>query len=338
MIIKRKSEITIYQDETVVANSKNLKGHIFYFIPDKVEIIEETPLFGSNKFIVKPPQLLFQEIMRIRSKWNSNHKFHHNKISGRKWQKKNSAEKEIVNLAVESLKKFNTNQFKYPLFCKFAIIYYPKIKDISNYGGDNKKEKLLRYDETLLRFLLKGAIHFLYNENDKVLIKKIICDGESSYRNLNKDRILKRIIFDDIIGKSPLRKYVKISEKAEIVHQNSDHNKFEYERNSFINANFLQLADMILGSVNHSCFTGINQDKRILKIGEKIFDKKGIISVPIYELLNKRKRGRNFVHSSHYNTFTISKAYIKNGKWQFENINTKEQITFDNKKILKLFE
>jgi len=337
MSVKRKSEIIIYQDETVVPNSKNLKGHIFYFIPEKIEIIEETPLFGSNKFIIEPPQLLFQQIMKIRTKWNSNHKFHHSKISGRKWQKKNFAEKEIVNLAVESLRKFKTNQFKYPLFCKFAIIYYPKIKDISNYGGNNKKEKLLRYDETLLRFLLKGAVHFLYNENDKVIIKKIICDGEPSYRNLNEDRILKRIISDDIIGKSPLREYVTISEKAEIIHQNSDHNLFEYGNNGFINANFLQLADMILGSVNHSCFIGINRNKIILNTGEKIFDKKGIISVPIYELLNKRKRGRYFVYSSHYNTFTISKAYIKDGKWQFENINTKEQTAFDNNKILKLF-
>jgi len=41
-------------------------------------------------------------------------------------------------------------------------------------------------------------------------------------------------------------------------------------------------------------------------------------------MLDKRKRGRNFEYSGHYKSFTISKAYIKDGKWEFKNIMSQE--------------
>jgi CO dehydrogenase/acetyl-CoA synthase epsilon subunit len=59
-------------------------------------------------------------------------------------------------------------------------------------------------------------------------------------------------------------------------------------------------------------------------MGEIIEDKKGVIAFPVKEMLDKRKRGAGFKNSSHYKAFTISRTYIKNGQWEFENVMTKE--------------
>lgn len=323
------SVVVVYHDETKKIENTNLKGQILLFIPKKLVIERKGTLFGDMKETYDPLDKIYDEIKKIRKNYNAGHKFHFSSISGEKWTKYNQAEKELVEMAVDALKSERNNVFSNPLFCKMAIIFYP-MTHLNSYGGD-KKEKELRYHETLLRMLLKGAVHYLYDKNHSVEILKIISDGGPYHRKLSEDRILWRLI-DDLIR--PLRDYVKISPTSEIVHQSSQHKDFKEDTEEYIHANMLQLADMLLGSVIHSCYKGIKIANKKPKIGEEVVDKRGIISFPVKEMIDKRKRGSNFEYSSHYKSFSLSKAEIINGEWVFENIMAKEiEIIPDGRQI-----
>jgi len=331
------SEVVVYHDETKRIENTNLKGQILLFIHKKLVIEREGTLFGDMKETYNPLDKIYDAIKNIRKIYKADHKFHFNRISkAGKWTKYNQAEKEFMEVAIEALKSKGNKVFSNPLFCKIAIIFYP-MTHLNLYGGD-KKEKILRYHETLLRILLKGAVHYLYDEYHSVKILKIISDGEPYHRKLSDDRILWRLIVDDLIGQSPLRDYVTISPTSEIVHQSSQHKDFEEDTEEYIHANMLQLADMLLGSVIHSCYKGIKITPKEPTIGEKVVDKRGIISFPVKEMIDKRKRGRNFRYSSHYKSFSLSKAEIINGEWVFENIMAKEIEIIPDGRQINLFD
>ena len=189
--------------------------------------------------------------------------------------------------------------------------------------GIKEKEKL-RYDETLMKMLLKGAAHFLYDDNNKIEILKVISDGNPYHRKINDDRVLWQLIFGDLSGTSSLQDYVTISRNTEIIQQSSQHKDYEVNTEEYINANILQLADMLLGGVIYSCYKGIKISSSTPSIGSEVENKKGIIAYPVKGMLDKRKRGKNFRYSGHYKSFTLSRASILNETWKFENIMTKE--------------
>jgi len=205
-----------------------------------------------------------------------------------------------------------------------AVIFFPNPvpSNLEFYGGEDKREKQLRFMETLLRMLLKGAIHYLYSTNHKVRISKIITDGQPYHRRLSEERVLWRLIKQQLIDE--VRLYATIRLDSEIIHLPSDHKMFSPESEDYFHANMLQLADMLLGSTVQSCLKGIVWESVNPRTGQKVNDKKSIIAFPVKEMLDKRKRGKNFRHSGHYRSFTISKAYIKDQQWQFENILTQD--------------
>ncbi len=300
------SEVIVYHDET---KYQNLKGHVLFLVPVKITIREKGNLLSMPPITFKPLTDLFDDIEKVRNNFGANHKFHFSEISGQKWTKQNNAEKNIVQIAVEYLKQKNT-------FCKLGVIFYeePKLDLISSYGGENRKEKELRFGETLLRMLLKGTLHYLYDNKHKVKILKIITDGQPCHRKLNEFRIIYDL-------RKKVRSYVEIPDTAELVHLNSDHKKYVRCSEEYKHANILQLADMLLGSVVQSCFkeTKLYYQKNP-RVGDRVEDKKAIISYPVKLMLEKFKRGKNFKYSKHFKAFTISKANIRNGEWKFENI------------------
>ena len=322
---KTYSKVIVYHDETKKIENTNLYGHILLFAPTELKIEKYGTLFGDVVEDYQPITEFHEKIMEIRKRYKAYHKSHFNEIprSG-KWTKYNQCEREFVELGIDALKTKRNSMFKHPLLFKMAIIFYP-LSMLDIYGGD-KKEKRLRYHETLFRMLLKGAVHFLYDKQNHVEILKIISDGNPYHRKLSEDRILWRLIIDDLIGERPLRDYVIIDPDCEIIQQSSNHKDFEENTKEYLHANMLQLADMLLGCVIHSCYKGLRIQNPSPSIGQRVEDKRGIIALPMKEMLDKRKRGRNFKYSSHYKSFSLFLASLNNGKWNFENIMTKATI------------
>ena len=293
-------ECIIYHDESKRV-FKNVWAHVLFFVPET-----------SKK-------ILLYKIWEVRKRCGcENKKLHFADISGETICKKDGSIviKEWLQYGIEVLRSHGSYIFRPPLNCKLGVIFFPTSLELDLYGGGTKDEKMLRYFETVLRMLLKGCAHGLYNQNTKLKINGIITDGKPWHRNLDEIRILDRLI-------SEVREYVEIKRDAYIEGVVSDYTASNCTDKD--KAQLLQLADLFLGSIIHCWF-------RELKYG----DKKEKIIRPVRDMLDKRKRGSNFQNSGHYRSFTLSSAYIKNDQWQFDQVVTKEIIYEDN--ILKLFE
>jgi len=316
------SDVILYHDETTVAGHK---GHGLFFVPVKTRVLDTGGLFGTESIEMEPQRLLFEKLRKIRREFSTDHKLHFSKISGSRWTSRNEAEIKSVRIGVGSLRERGTRS---PMFCKLGIIFYesPRQEQIACYGGEVREEKLFRYDETVLRMLLKGAVHYLYDYNHKVRILGMVSDGQPCHRRLDEFRILNRLQYE-------VRDYVDFHRDAEIVHLSSNHRDHAQGSKEYMHANMLQLTDMLLGGVIYACFNDVRASNPYPRTGCKVENKKAIIAYPVRKLLDKRKRGGGFRNSGHYKSFTVSKAFIRNGEWQFDAIETRDKIASDSRQM-----
>jgi len=302
------NQVIIYHDETKDVPGRNLKGHILLLVPRRRVSVSNTPLFGKDVVEYSPQRELFQKIEEVRQEFACDGKFHFSEVSGRKWTKYDLAYMRTVEIGVDGLRHKFQEHFLYPLNCKMAVMFYRKLADWSVYGGDSRKEQRLRHDETILRMLLKGAAHYLYDESSMIEVVDIICDGEPEHRPLDEERVVWRLTYDDQYGRVPLRDYVTFSRGASVVHLPSDHKCYEPGSDECIHANLLQMADLLLGSVMRSCYVDITQRASLPRVGEQCTGKRDIIAQPVKEMLGKASRGAGFKNSGHYKSFTINQV------------------------------
>ena len=283
-------KVTIYHDETKNTFGKNIWGHGILFVPDRTKLN------------------LMLDLNKAREFTNCYSKLHLTDVSESCSSQKYNCIKRLIELGVEYLKRRHG--------CKLGIIFFDKgTANLSLYAG-NKKERLLRFVETLLRFVLKGCVHYLYDEDWNIIINGIITDGNPWHRRLDEFRIL------DIL-RPELRIYVEIDNNAEITSVHSNHKDSRCSDSE--SAQLLQLTDLLLGSVVQSCCRNL-----------KLKSKKELIVRPIKDMLDKRKRGSGFKNSTHYKSFTLSLAKVTNSNWTFEPIYSRD-IVIDSGQISFLF-
>ena len=324
MTTKRVHEVAIFHDETKRADRGQFKGHVLLFIPQRLFWEVSTPLFGKESGDYSPSNFLYSEIMKLREIYNLNKKLHFSDISGKQWGKFDQGVRQIVELGVDSLRHKRTMHFSKPLCCKVAVIFYPRKTNISLYGGEEKKERGLRYDETVFRMLLKGAVHYLFDPEDEVVVTNLVSDGQPNHRPFNPARAVWRITYDDLLGKSQLREYVRFEDGANIIHMSSDHKQYFLDSIEFIRANFLQLADLLFGSIIRSCYQGVKKVPYPPRIGSSAHHKKDAVAYPVKEMINKQKRGRGFIHSGHHKAFTISQLSFQDDEIQFSRVDPRK--------------
>jgi hypothetical protein len=331
------SEVIVYHDET---GHTNFNGHCFLFVPERTTASYTNDLFGDQIVERFPLRDLYSKMLSIRERHNASHKFHFTDIGSGIWRNENSAELDFILAGIEALKSARPQWFKYPLFCKAAIILYPNPTPVSLgfYTADERRERLLRFHETVMRMLLKGAIHYLYDHSHRVIVKGVISDGEPNHRRLSENRILWRMVWDDLSGKSLLKDYVAIAEDAYIAQVPSHHREHQQNSIGHLHAHMLQLTDMLLGSAVYSCLKDSVAIPRIPTVGSRVNSKKGILSSQVKEMLDKRKRGKGFQSSGHYKSFNISHASIEDGAWQFSSLMTRDIVIDSETGSLSLFD
>ncbi|ACD83858.1 hypothetical protein [Candidatus Methylacidiphilum infernorum] len=329
--------VVIYHDETKDVPKRNFKGHVLLFVPTTLSVESETPLLGTSQEEYFPRELFLTELIRCRQKFDCDGKLHFAEISGQTWNKYDCAYHKAIALAVDALRSKSPQIFSRPLNCKIATIFYPKGADWDIYGGDSRKEQKLRHDETLLRILLKGAGHYLYDDSNRIEVTKIVSDGYPAHRELDEDRVVWRLIYDGSCGKTPLRDYVTFSEDASIVHLPSDHKKYQPDTEEYKHANFLQIADLLLGAIMRSCYVGARPIRMTPKIGDHCnkdhCNKRDVIAQPVKEMLDKRKRGIGFRNSGHYKSFTITQVTFSNDGINFQEV---QSVDIQDKDLLQM--
>lgn len=332
------TDVHIYCDETKNLKSsggQTISGLVIFIVPERIHISGALPLFVVDEIEYSPKKDLIKEILKIRKCYHFNGKFHFSEISGKKWSVVNLPFKLVIELLVEALRCKQSTVFLSPAFCKFGILYYPEKVRKHIFFGESTKENQVRYDETILRMLIKGTCHYLYDEENKITIKKIIIDGLPAHRCYDTSRIVEKLYSDEFNNKrSPLKNFVKFQQDLDIIHLQSDHRQYAVESEDYADANLLQCADLLLGAVNKICLNGYQPQFIQPQIGDEC-DKKAVIAKPILDMIIKRnKRKSGFLNSSHYRSFTISRVGIENGSLIFSDLSARLLIEDQ----LKLFE
>lgn len=329
MLSDKHQEVIIYHDETKDAGKGKVKGHVLLFVPRKLVRKKSTPLFGDDLVEYQPLTEIYRKIARIRSDHKLTTKLHFHEISGRKWGMFDLGTRMIVQGGVDALRHKNPTTYSQSPCCKLAVMFYPKSPSLSRYGGSERKERELRYDETVMRILLKGALHYLYGPSDRVVVRGIISDGQPFHRPFDVNRAAKRMLFDGTKSKSSLRDYAEFSSRFAIKHLPSDHRLHEPGGHDHVHANLLQLADLMLGAVIRCCYAETAVCRSIPPLGSSVSKKKDVIAYPMREMLEKIRRGPGFRHSSHYQAFSVSKISFSGQSISFTSVNPPQKLVDD---------
>jgi len=326
------SIVIAYHDETRNAKNGKYRGHVFPFVPQLVNISHSHTLFGTDTQSHSVADLLHGKICELRDSYGLNtKKLHFTDISGKKWSRKDEGYRLIMEVLVDALRHRFSQIFTASLSCKLAVISYPQKSDVELYGGEGK-EQYLRHDETVMRILLKGSLHSLYDDSNKVRIDAIYTDGQPMHRPLDDERVIDRLKRDEQYGRKPLREYVELADNAQLIGINSDHTKYDISSGEHKHSNFLQLADFLLGAVIKSCYSGTRRHKSLPRKGTSLTaqEKKAIIAYPVMEMLEKRKRGAGFRNSGHYKAFSLTELTFKNSVPDFNELKVQDPAIFSN--------
>ena len=310
--------VSVYYDETHL-NMQKCHGHVLFFVPDQNETVDGSPLFGKISNTYSPRQKLLQEIYNCRGEIHKSHEFHFREISGNQWSQADVLTEKIMSRLFDSLRSKGTSFFRPPLSCKVAVLYHPNSSKTNMYGGETKKEKRQRFSETMLRILLKGSCHFLYNENQRIKISRFIVDGLPAHREFDLNRIIPKPFVEIENNRTPLRDYVEFDKEIKITHNDSDHTKYESGSIYYEDANLLQCADLLLGAFNYAIFFPSWDGNKHFQIGETCNNKKRFLSKPVTDMIHKIDRASGFQNSGHYLSFSVSKVIFEGADVIFQN-------------------
>lgn len=315
---ERVSEVIVYHDETEIVGQR-CRGHVLFFVPRRIVVREEGTLFGTLETEHSPWASLGRKLDGLRESYNLDQKFHFSDLSGKKWCRCDEGTRAVISAGVEALRSSGGNEFRPPLNCKLGVILYPGSCRPGLFAGD-KQERQYRYEETALRILLKGALHYLYGTEAPVRVVEIIADGTPAHRVLDADRVLVQILRDERSGRTALRDYVDLAFNTPIRHLSSDHKDHAEGSAERVHASILQVADLLLGSAVRACTLGVPSVVPVPRLGDCGVSKKDVIAYPVGEMLRKADRGAGFTKSGHYRSFTLSKMRFERGKPVFEKL------------------
>lgn len=303
-------EVVVYHDETRNVFNGTHRGHVLFFVPRRLTRKASAPLFPDEEVRTSPLRDVFAEIQRIRERYGTDRKFHFSELSGKAWHQSDAATREVMELGVDSLRHKRSRTSSAPICARLAVMFYPTSVDLHRfgYGGSSREERRIRYDETMLRILLKGALHYLYDERSRVVVRAVVADGASASRPLDPDRVIEQLSIDGLEGRTPLRDYARFHPKARISHVVSNHREHACDSSAFVHANLLQMADLLLGGVIRSCVVGCADYVHAPRVGQRPIVKKDAVGYPVKQMLMKVDRGAGFRHSGHYRAFSVSKV------------------------------
>jgi hypothetical protein len=160
--------------------------------------------------------------------------------------------------------------------------------------------------ETTIRIWIKWWLHWLFLDNEEVLIKNFYIDWHEHYKLywdrdfLDFNRIFWRL-------KEELKEWIILDDNLKIVSIPRKENNF-----NDINRLYIQITDLLLWSIRF-----LHQNSNYNSIKYKISESIKHLLDRNWNYLNKESR--------FFKWFMLSEAYIENNKWIFNKINCREQ-------------
>jgi len=297
-------EYEIYHDE----NKKNRIAHGYLLIPIRIK------------------EILLNEIDKIRTKHNCDSKLHYTDLTGKVENIKHKTVKDLLLLMHNAFrsKRFTRHIWgDQPPKCKFILFMKKNINNMDskyfiNIEGTSQKEIDIRKIETLMRIGLKGGLHYLFDEQNKIRIRGFYTDGIAWHRSFDTIRICQRL-------HEQKKSFVDFDQNLEIKPIFSDHK--DKRCSDYNRAQLLQVCDCVLGSLINCIFGG-----RTESFKTKVAD-------PMREILEKhQKRKINFKYSGHYKSFMITKSSLEQGKWNYKPLEVSELECSSKEKQFTIFE
>lgn len=177
---------------------------------------------------------------------------------------------------------------------------------INGFGDMSVTMDLGKKVEITSRIGIKGGLHYLFDDTNKVKITRIHFDGHEHYRR----RLNKRIIVDRLSG---LRDYVEIDNIENIIDDDSsDHSKIGFCQ-AYEDCQFQQLTDLIIGCMRVCILGSDNQYKKSL-------------TYPIQSILNRYYLGyARMKESRWFSSICMSESFLSDGRWNFQKIQVQKK-------------
>lgn len=289
-ILPEIEEIEIYHDE-IKDDKNNPAAHGFLCLP------------------VRSKNILIQDLLYRRKEHKAeNYKLNFKNLSGKKFKNKHGCARDWLGCLIRGMANKEYLSFKHfkhfsTLGLRYFAIFIPSLDRLSDdyFRWYSKTERIIKKFETLLRIGLKGGLHYLYSPEYQAKVVRFVTDAGAFHRKLDNTRIIKKL-------EEEKKEYIKLADNLQIESLKSGHrDKLCKDKDA---AHLLQLLDLALGS---TCFCCMKDDHPI----------KTKITELTKELLDKRKRGRNFKGSSYYKTYTVSICDIIEEEWDFRPLETK---------------
>lgn len=297
---KIEEEIEIYHDE-VYDNKNRPFGHQFLIIPTRSKDIFNAMLTVIRKNYKADNLTINWKKLRETSNINRN-------LVTKDWLQL------LYNATHNSPIKFLKRnreiiESKDSLGIKIGSIFIKSIHEMSDdfwLHVERSEDRTKRKYETLLKWGVKGCLHFFFNPTftnySKVLVKRFYTDGEVFGKvKLSKSRIFERL-------ENEIRDYIKFDRNIDII-------KIMKSQNKTAEVNFEELTDIILGATYYLCGS------------ENKTEWKDKIVAPLKKIYIKKERGKNIEKSGHYRNFSLSYCDVKSLNFNDWNIalNNKNQ-------------
>lgn len=156
--------------------------------------------------------------------------------------------------------------------------------------------------ETTFRIGLKGGLHLLGNQSERIHIIRMHFDGHAHYhRRLSHDRIIERL--------QGLRDYCSISTAPDVIDDRSGNHK-KVECQEYDDCQILQLTDLLIGCFR-TVLTPVTKTKEIHRK----------LAHPVKEIVDRYQQGSARMWNSRWrNSFCMSQCYLESGSWKYEEI------------------
>lgn len=196
------------------------------------------------------------------------------------------------------------------LKCRF-VLFRERDNHKTMYEGMTPRHRV----ETTFRMALKGGVHKLFSDSDRITIGNVFLDGDEQYFTV--ERTLLRLQYE-------CRDHVSFAPDGQMIPQRSNHSQIAPNQHQD-DSHLLQLCEVLIGGFRfHSCCGDRRHPRYEMSFHCKVL------------LDHEHNNSARMSESRYFKGFSLADAWLENGEWNFAPLTTKITPTKGVQEVLKL--